>query len=279
MNSPLKRLHKILGIARAEIKFGLRRGFPVLGMIFVSGLSSIVVYYSIYSGANSVYGDVTHVSALGRGWTAFVALASVVLPLVTIISIPSDRDFKVFSWLFSQPIDGAIYVLGKVLGMLAVVLGSWAAMTILHMIIYWIWIGSFAPGNDLLLMLVGGVPLVVWSTCLGVLAGGWLRSRREAIVTGVLLGLANMLWLNLLLPSLIEKLVPVPPLPAGTFVTGSGFLLYSVINYPLLLIGMLPEFYPQPSALEFALVYGVTYLILILGAFMTVLRFSVRDTE
>jgi hypothetical protein len=279
MNSSLKRLHQILGIARMEIKFGLRRGFPVLGMILVSGLSSIVVYYSIYSGANSVYGDVTQVSSLGRGWTAFVALAPIVLPLVTILSIPSDRDFKVFSWLFSQPIDGAIYVLGKVLGMLAVVLGSWAAMTILHMIIYWIWIGSFAPGNDLLLMLVGGLPLVVWSTCLGVLAGGWLRSRREAIVTGVLLGLANMLWLNLLLPSLIEKVVPVPPLPAGTIIFGSGFLLNSVTNYPLLLIGMLPEFYPQPSALEFALVYGVTYLILILAAFMTVLRFSVRDTE
>ena len=57
MKSLLKNVPQILGIARTECKFGLRRGFPVMGMLLVSGLSSIVVYYSIYSGANSVYGD------------------------------------------------------------------------------------------------------------------------------------------------------------------------------------------------------------------------------
>ena len=280
MKSLLKNVPQILGIARTECKFGLRRGFPVMGMLLVSGLSSIVVFYSIYAGANSAYSDLTtQVSSLARGWTAFVALASVVLPLVTILAIPSDRDFKVFSWLFSQPIDGAVYVFGKMLGMLAVILGSWAAVTILHMISYWILMGSFAPGNDLLLMLVGGVPLVVWSTCLGVLAGGWLRSRREAIVTGVLLGLANLFWLNLVLPTLVQKVVPVSPLPAGTTIYGSGILLNSITNYPLSLIGMLPDFYPQPSGLEYVAVYGVTGLILILAAFLTVLRFSVRDIE
>jgi len=252
----------------------------VMGMLLVSGLSSILVFYSIYAGANSAYGDLsTQVSALARGWTAFVALAPVVLPLVTILAIPSDRDFKVFSWLFSQPIDGAIYVVGKMLGMLAVVLGCWAAVTIVHMAVYRIWIGSFAPGNDLLLMLVGGVPLVVWSTGLGVLAGGWLRSRRQAIVAGVLLGLANLLWMNVLLPALVEKVVPVPPLPEGTIIYGSGVGLNAVTNYPLSLIGMLPSFYPQPTALEYTLVYGVTTLILILAACVTVLRFSVRDIE
>ena len=279
MKSPIKSIYQILGIARTEFKFGLRRGFPVMGMVLVSGLTSIVVFFSIYSGANSVYGDITQVSSLARGWTAFVALVPVVLPLVTILSIPSDRDFKVFSWLFSQPIDGAIYIFGKVLGMLAIVLGSWVVVTILHMVIYRIWIGSFALGNDLVLMLVGGLPLVIWSTCLGVLAGGWLQSRRQATVTGVLLGLANMLWLNLFLPSLVEKVVPVLPLPNGTFVTGVGFLLNSVTDYPLSLIGMLPSFYPQPTALEYIAVYGVTCFILLIVAFMTVFRFSVRDTE
>jgi hypothetical protein len=188
-------LQKIAAIARTEIRFGLRRGLLVIGMGAVCGLFSVVTFWLrlAYPDAATSYADIVKNSALIPTWPILSLIVPLVLPVVSILSLPADREYRTDLWLRCLPIDGGVYLAGKVLGTLAVVLGIWTAWLLLHFCIFRVLIGPIDLfGVDMELVLVSGLPLLVWNCVVGVLAGTWLRSRRTAILAGVLTGFASM---------------------------------------------------------------------------------------
>jgi ABC-type transport system involved in multi-copper enzyme maturation permease subunit len=187
----MQTMHKILAVARIEFRLGLRRGLPIVGMVLISGMVSLFIFWQTLANVSTAFPLSANTSSLVRGWTIFTILAPIILPIVTILAVPSDRDFGVFPWLFSQPLDGAVYLVGKVLGTFALLVAIWLACTAVHMLAYWIVIGPFNPLADLLLMAVSGLPILLWGTGVGVSVGALIRSRRPAILIGVLVGFAS----------------------------------------------------------------------------------------
>lgn len=188
----MKRLWQVFAIARTEFRFGLRRGWPVVGTAAVGLVASAgTLYLAVRNmeGLPREYAAGAGASALAMSWPAFQWLALVVLPMVTAPAIPSDRQFGVDELLRSAPLTGGVYLVGKVLGVIAAVLLTGAAALALHLGLHWVLVGPVNAGLYLELILLNGLPLLLWAPALGVLAASGLRTRRAAIFVGILVGL------------------------------------------------------------------------------------------
>lgn len=266
---------QIFAIARNEFRFGLRRGFPVLGMILVCGMTSLMVFWQILSGVETSYPDTIRLSSLARAWPVVTLLVPLILPLVSIISIPSDQEYKVGSWLFSLPLDGSIYLVGKIVGLLAVVLATWGISLSIHMLVYRIWIGPFDLRMDLELVLLGELPLVVWATALGFLMGAWIRSRKNAILVGVMAGFGSLYAWGYLFPMLTNA---GSYFSTGVFSSGLAFIGRNTLeDFLLSSLGMLPDYIRPVAAQEAILTLFIASFVLIFLAVSARLWISARD--
>lgn len=190
-------LYQILGIARTELRFALRRGGPVVGVLAVSLVTSGSALYLASNDAQD-YPSLSR-ALLGGGmnelymaWPAFLLLTLAVLPMVCATAIPSDRQFKTHELLCSFPLGGAAYLAGKVLG-------TWAAVTLvggialsIHLLLHLLLAGPPNAGLYLALTVLCGLPLSLWSSAAGVLVGSVLSTRRSAWLAGLLVGLASV---------------------------------------------------------------------------------------
>jgi ABC-type transport system involved in multi-copper enzyme maturation permease subunit len=175
--------------------------------------------------------------ALAMSWPVFEWLVLGLLPIVTAPAIPLDRQFGVFELLRSLPLTGGVYLTGKVLGTMAAVLGTGLLVLAVHIVLHLMMIGS--PQVDLYLKLTffSGLPIVVWATAIGVLAGTSLRTRLTAILAGVPAAIAGIfIWnapnlFNLVTGRLMaEQNAHLSFQPISAFILGQYGLLYGPLN-------------------------------------------------
>jgi hypothetical protein len=194
----MKAFWQMLTVARTELRFGLRRGWPVIGTAaagLVVSAGTLYVAFMNAEGMPRAYAASAGASALEMVWPVFQWLALGVLPIVCAPAVPSDRQFGVDEVLHSTPLTGGVYLAGKVLGVMATVLLTGAAILILHLGVHWALVGPFNIGLYLELILLNGLPLLVWASAMGVLAASGLRTRRTAILVGIVVGfLSPYLW-------------------------------------------------------------------------------------
>jgi hypothetical protein len=184
-------LWQIFAIARTEFRFGLRRGWPVIGTAAVGLVVSAGTLYLAFlnmEDMSSKYAAEVGASALAMAWPAFQWLALGVLPIVTAPTIPADRQFGVDELLRSTPLAGSIYLAGKVLGVIAAMLLTATVALVLHILLHLALIGPINLALYLELTFLNGLPLLLWATTIGVLAASGLHSRRLAIFVGILVG-------------------------------------------------------------------------------------------
>lgn len=191
--------HQLAAVALTELRFGLRRGWPVVGTGIVLLVISAGTLYLAYTNAQGAPRDlIAQESAysLVMVWMSFPSLALGVLPIVTAPAVPSDRQLGVSELLRSTPLTGGIYLAGKVLGTAAAVLLTGVIGLIAHLVIHRIVVGAFDAGLYLELALWGGLPLLAWASAIGVLAACGAQTRKAAILIGVLVGLLCLLTQN-----------------------------------------------------------------------------------
>jgi hypothetical protein len=231
----MKTLWQIFAIARTEFRFGLRRGAPVvvtavIGLILGAGILmntgnnvlmadphmeqftpeqvdtlakngiTAEVYRSLSQGA---YADLTAIDTT-QTWV-LMYLALLFLPIATAGTIPVDRQFGVFELLRSTPLDGGIYLAGKVLGVIGIVvfIACFPVLLFLAVLegIMLKFIGFGVP-LDLItfylkLSVLDSIPILASGAALGVLAGVTFRTRRRAILPGSIAGILGIyFWLS-----------------------------------------------------------------------------------
>jgi ABC-type transport system involved in multi-copper enzyme maturation permease subunit len=200
-------LAQIGAVAHTEFRFCLRRGGPIIGVVaagFILTAGTLFLGVPNAEGLTPSAATQAGAQALAMAWPAFEWLALGLLPIVAAPAIPSDRQFGVFELLHSLPLTGGTYLIGKVLGTVAAVLGTGLLSLIVHLILHAIMVGS--PQIDLYLKLTfsSGLPILLWATTAGILVSAGLQTRRSAILAGVLTGMAGLFiwnissWFNLI---------------------------------------------------------------------------------
>jgi len=231
----MKTLWQIFAIARNEFRFGLRRGAPVMvtaviGLLLGAGILmntgdnilNVDVHMQQFTpdqvaqlaknGINAeawrslsqgAYADLVAMDTAGV-WV-YLYLALLLLPIATAGSIPADRQFGVFELLRSTPMDGSTYLAGKVLGGIGLVVFIACFPFLLFQVvlegIMLKFIGFGIPSGLIMLFLklsvMDGLPVLVCGAALGILAGVAFRTRRVAILPGIIAGLlAIFSWLS-----------------------------------------------------------------------------------
>ena len=254
----MRTLWQMAAVVRTELRFGLRRGFPVIGTAAVGLVVSAGTLYLVFMNMEGMprdYAAKAGAGALAMAWPAFQWLALGVLPIVSAPTIPSDRLFGVDELLRSLPLSGGIYLAGKVLGVLAVVLLTGAVTLTLHVLLHLALAGPLNPGLYLELTLVAGLPLLLWAPTVGVLAASGLRTRRTAIIMGILTGIAGP-------PVWALALRPPTGQPSFSVETTSLLSRQAASDFVLGRRGLLPPWVPPVTAGEVAQVFAVAFLAL-----------------
>ena len=228
-------LWQIFAIARTEFRFGLRRGAPVvvtavIGLILGAGIlmntgNNLYMadpYMEQYTPEQvnkmakngltaEVYqflsqGEFADLTAMDTTVTwSFMCLALLLLPIATAGAIPADRQFGVLELLRSTPLDGGIYLAGKILGVIGIVvfIACFPFLLFLAVLegIMLKYIGFGIPLGlitfYLKLSVLDGLPILACGATLGVLAGVAFRTRRRAILPGFIAGLLGIyFWLS-----------------------------------------------------------------------------------
>jgi hypothetical protein len=231
----MKTLQQIFAIARTEFRFGLRRGAPVvvtavLGLILGAGILMNIgnnvqmadpymeqytpeqvaklaqngitadIYRSLSQGE---FADLTAIDTT-QTWF-FLYLALLFLPVATAGTLPADRQFGVLELLRSMPLGGNIYLAGKILGVIGTVVfiacfPFLLFMTVLEGIMLK-FIGFGVPLElvtfYIKLSAMDSLPVLACGATLGVLAGVTIRTRRTAILPGIITGGFGLIaWLS-----------------------------------------------------------------------------------
>lgn len=213
----MKSVRQVIAIASTEFRFGLRRGWPVVGTAAVGLLMSVSTLYLAamnMEGFTQSHAAEVGASALGMAWPAFPPLALGLLPLAAAPAIALDRQFGVAELLRSLPLSGGVYLAGKILGTLAVVLLIGAVMLALHLGLHLLLIGPVNPQLYLDLTLLSGSPLFLWAPAMGVVAACAARTRRVAVTIGLMVGLFGVLVWGLLATPPASFLIEMNPVTA-----------------------------------------------------------------
>lgn len=221
----MKSLKQISVISRMEFLFVFRRGGPlvataVIWLLVIAGELFMLfsnfgpVDYKNYSQAYRSYCGVSEDLSLDSvacrmrspqeelstfsslnlsfAWLPFFLLSFLLLPMVSALSIPSDHQFGVDELLFSMPVTGSAYLAGKCLGLsLAVILVSAVMLGVYDLIILAVY-GSLSLSMSIHWIAVYGLPIAILTIMLGTSIGAFLRTRRSAIILGLLAGLIGI---------------------------------------------------------------------------------------
>jgi hypothetical protein len=234
----MKTLRQIYAIARTEFRFGLRRGGPVvttlvIWLIFGAGILigpladlspsketlsqvmqnqtvverwaekgfSMDFFRQIYAGSMA---NMTVLSVPMMSWFELVITSFLLLPTATATSLPADRAFGVVELLHSMPINGGIYLAGKVLGVgVTVALVGLSPLGLIFVVLEWIFLAAFQVGVPaevfgffFKFFLLDWLPIVGWALTIGILAGSTFHSRRAAVFPGLVAGILSIFfWL------------------------------------------------------------------------------------
>jgi hypothetical protein len=242
----MRSVRQILAVARTEFRFAFRRGAPVIvtaltGLLVSAGIllllmDNLPTYASALTfspeqqarwlAAGFTFeqharfvvngpADMLVFSTLLGGLLMFVAL--LLLPVAAISAVPADRVFGVAELLRSTPINGAHYLAGKVLGVLAAVVLTGTVMFGLFLsatnIIFFAYLHfglSWSASRYFLeISLLDGSLFLAWGTGVGVLLGVLFRTRRAAVFPGLIAGgLSLVFWLAAFRPPASDASLP-----------------------------------------------------------------------
>ena len=261
----MKVLPRMVAVARTELRFGFRRGWPVVGTVAVVLVVSVFALYVGHMMArdmpqgmpNEMYAPMVGALGLAGAWPVFEWLALVILPIVTAQAIPSDRQMGVDELLRSQPLTGGTYLAGKVLGMLAAVLLTGGIVAMVHVLLHFLLVGPIHAAFYLEMTLLSALPLLIWASAIGVLVGCFLRTRRAAILIGILVGLAGPPSWSLAFRPPPDPPFYVPHLSLLSRQPASDFVLQQY--------GMLPSWVPPVTVEELVQSYALALMILLVA--------------
>ena len=271
----MKTLWQIFAIARTEFRFGLRRGGPVvttllIGLTFGAGLlmnpldnlsiakdelrqllqnttvierwaaKGITMDFFHRVAAGSMAGIT--VTSIPMVWPILLLTSFLLLPAATAASLPADRKFGVAELLHSMPINGEIYLAGKILHE-GVFLDAFRVGIPLEMVNFFF---KFA--------LLDGMPILGFGLTVGILAGSVFHSRRAAVFPGFLAGILSiLLWL---------AAFGVPAQSIGQMDLPAYYLLQNYHSLALDALARLTESVPYPLLGEGAPVIGIDRVLL-----------------
>jgi len=266
----VRTLRQIGAIARTEVRFGLRRGWPVVG-VAVAGLavSGATIWLAAENTEGLALSRVAERSAkaLADIWPAFPFLVLGILPMVSAPAIPLDRQLGVDELLKSLPLASGTYLAGKVLGTVAAALLAGAATLVLHVVLHLALVGPLLVEVYALLTLFSALPLLTWAAAMGVLIASGLRSRRGAILLGLLVGMVSLFaW---------GFAVMRPPYSSdqGYYVERTGSLVRDpVLDLVLQKHGLLPSYAPPPTSERPLYMIGAALLVLAVTSALALLR-------
>lgn len=189
-------IHQIFVIAKTEFRFGLRRGWPVVSTVAVLLVifGSILVFTALnLQDLPRQYAVETSGNSLVMVWPGFSALALGILTMACAPAIPVDRQFGVMEWICSMPLTGFRYLLGKVIGTVAVVLCVSLCMLVVFTGIHYVFLGPIHIPLYLAAVLFSGLPVLIWAPALGVIVGTWVNKRLASVFAGLFAGLFGQL--------------------------------------------------------------------------------------
>lgn len=240
MEITLKTLWQVFAVARNEFRFALRRGAPVvvtagLGLLFGIGILIIPIldlkdraqWDDFSSQEKEVYIEMgitpgilqsmerdgfadDTASSTVDAWF-FMLLGLLFLPVATAGIIPADRQFGVLELIRSAPLKGGTYLAGKIVGLLGIVffiacfplLLFLAVLEGITLVVFKMGIPLYLIVFYLKLAIMGGVPVLLFASMIGALAGIAFHSRRAAIFPGFLTGILSLVaWRKVFQPSL-----------------------------------------------------------------------------
>lgn len=189
------RLANLWAIARMEFMLSWRRGLPVLGALLpvVAVILTVTLVLPMVNPDDDFYLPAVRSSALAFGWPFVQLLGIFVLAALTAPTLAADREFGVTGWLFSLPVGGWSYLLGKALGVLLAVAAAFGGGMAFYVLLFSLFHQPNAPLGDLHLLVVGGLPITLWGALLGVLAGFFCGRRATAILLGLAVGLGGLI--------------------------------------------------------------------------------------
>jgi len=227
----MKTVRQILAIARTEIRFGFRRGGPVvmtalIGLVVGVGILVLPISNFVLNPSFNIktltpdqvaklaafgltigefkkyftdFGADMTIMGAGMAW-ALMLLAFVLLPPATVSSIPADRKFGVGELLRSTPITGGSYLAGKILGVIAHVLLIASITLALFFIALEVFFLHFLQASIpaylvyfyITLTLLDGLPILAWGSAVGVLTGVAFATRRGASLPGLAMGILSI---------------------------------------------------------------------------------------
>lgn len=213
------KLATLWAIARMELLLSWRRRLPVLGALLpvvTVILTVTLILPTVVEQDTDLFQPEVRSSALAFGWPTVHLLGIFVLSALTAPTLAADREFGATSWLFSLPVSGWSYLLGKALGVLLAVAAAFGGGMALYVLIFSLFHQPNAPLGDLHLLIVGGLPIVLWGALLGVLVGFFCGRRATAILLGLAVGFGGLF----LRARLAEVL-----LPGQIYDSGSSWVL------------------------------------------------------
>ncbi|MBN1934748.1 MAG: hypothetical protein JW934_08780 [Anaerolineae bacterium] len=233
---------QLAAVAHAELRFGLRRGWPVIGtgivLLVISAGTLYLAYMNIQGAPRDLIAQES-ASSLVMVWMSFPSLALGVLPIVAAPAVPTDRQLGVSELLRGTSLTGGLYLAGKVLGTGAAVLLTGVVGLIAHLAVHWIVIGPFDAGLYLELALWAGLPLLLWASTIGVLAACGARTRKTAILIGVPVGLLSLLTQSTGFELVSDRVLSRHGLWGywpGTSIAGGGGTPFWPARWPFLLL-------------------------------------------
>jgi hypothetical protein len=193
-------INQILTIAGMEFRFGIRRGWPIVGTMVVM---VVIGGGSLYLTGMNLQGLNEFVLVLVENGLrmALPPLNILVLAVVTMVcspAIPLDRQSGMHELLFSLPLTTGRYLIGKIFGTVVIVLASFGVLSGLFILLNLVLFGHFYWVLYRDAFFISVFPVLIWATVLGVLAGAGMKNRFSATAIGLLAGLAGLLpwgWL------------------------------------------------------------------------------------
>jgi hypothetical protein len=158
------------------------------------------VYRSLSQGE---FADLTAIETTQTWFYLYLAL--LFLPVATAGTLPADRQFGVLELLRSMPLGGNIYLAGKILGVIGTVVFIACFPFLLFLAILegtmLKFIGYGVPLELLVFYLklsaLDSLPVLASGAILGVLSGVGFRTRRRAILPGIIAGSFGLIaWLS-----------------------------------------------------------------------------------
>jgi hypothetical protein len=212
-NSMTMILFQLRGMMYYEfLRHWRRRGLP---MTMVLWLFAILLSVRLFNNSSlTAVGTITHQEALLAYLSRTIAILTTIGGISTIFCvltmgvmaaeiIPIDKQLGVMEWQEALPLETAVYLTGKLLGLWVVVLMGLVGVTAVSTPIVWWLVGDYDISIYLRLWLLILTPITLVVSGITSLLGAGFSSRRWAMFLGITLAIICYAYV---LPSFIDLL-------------------------------------------------------------------------